>query len=162
MLNTFLLFLLHTSSIRVNYSSIDDACFSNQASFSLCFQICDSVQKSFHLTHERFQCRHLIHALNAWAAQTLYNTARPIVTQFPGHGCIDNLKRRGWLMSLDYFFDILSMGVCTTRHWQTSGRLVQKTKVSTVDVPPLHMQWTTGGTAMCTGCLDTTVCNGCI
>ena len=26
---------------------------------------------------------------------------------------------------LNLFFDVLSMGVCKTRHWQTSGRLVQ-------------------------------------
>ena len=29
------------------------------------------------------------------------------------------------LMCLAYFFDVLSMDVCTTRHWQASGRLVQ-------------------------------------
>ena len=35
-------------------------------------------------------------------------------------------KLRGSLMWLDYFFDTLSLGVCITRHWQTSGRLVQE------------------------------------
>ena len=29
-------------------------------------------------------------------------------------------------------FDILDMGVCTTMHWQTSGRLMQVLKVCTV------------------------------
>ena len=36
------------------------------------------------------QCRHLIPALNAWAARAYYTTARPIATQFPGHGCMDD------------------------------------------------------------------------
>ena len=30
------------------------------------------------------------------------------------------------------FFDVLSTGVCTTKHWQTSGRLVQELNVGTV------------------------------
>ena len=29
-------------------------------------------------------------------------------------------------------FDMLSMDVCTTKHWQTSGRLVQELDVCTV------------------------------
>ena len=33
-----------------------------------------------------------------------------------------------WLTS----FDMLSMGVCTTRHWQAPGRLVQELNVCTV------------------------------
>ena len=32
------------------------------------------------------------------------------------------------------FFDILSIGSCTTRDWQTSGRLVQEFNVCTVHV----------------------------
>ena len=43
-------------------------------------------------------------------------------------------KLRGSLMCLSYCFDTLSIGVCTTRHWQTSGRLVQEFDVCTV--PP--------------------------
>ena len=35
---------------------------------------------------------------------------------------------------LGLFFDILLMGVCTTRHWQTSNRLVQELHVCTVCV----------------------------
>ena len=31
-----------------------------------------------------------------------------------------------------YLFDMLSMGFCTTRYWQTSGRLVQELNVCTV------------------------------
>ena len=34
------------------------------------------------------QCRHLIPALNEWAARAKFTTARPIATQFPGHGCM--------------------------------------------------------------------------
>ena len=30
-----------------------------------------------------------------------------------------------------YFFDMIPMDACTTRHWQTSGRLVQALNVST-------------------------------
>ena len=33
---------------------------------------------------------------------------------------------------LGLLFDMLSMGVCTTRQWQTSGRLVQELIVKTV------------------------------
>ena len=41
-------------------------------------------------------------------------------------------KQRGSLMCLAYFFEMLSMGVCTTRHWQMSDRLVQELNVSIV------------------------------
>ena len=33
---------------------------------------------------------------------------------------------------LGLFFDMLSMGFYTTRHWQTSGRLVQELNIGTV------------------------------
>ena len=36
------------------------------------------------------------------------------------------------LMYLAYFSDILSMDFCTTKHWQTSGPLVQELNVCTV------------------------------
>ena len=42
-------------------------------------------------------------------------------------------KLRGSLMCLDYVFHMLSMGVCTTRHWQTSGLLVQELNICTVE-----------------------------
>ena len=32
--------------------------------------------------------------------------------------------------------DMMSMGVCTTRHWQTSGRLVRELNAATVAVNP--------------------------
>ena len=38
------------------------------------------------------QCRHLIPALNAWAARAYYTTACPIASQFSGHCCIDYLE----------------------------------------------------------------------
>ena len=41
-------------------------------------------------------------------------------------------KLRVSLMCFAYYFDMLSMGVCTTSHWQTSGRLVQELNVCTV------------------------------
>ena len=34
-----------------------------------------------------------------------------------------------------YYFDMFSMGVFTTRHLQTTGRLVQKLNVCIVDYP---------------------------
>ena len=40
---------------------------------------------------------------------------------------------RGLLMCLVYFFGMLSTGVCTTRHWQTHGRLVLEFNVCSVD-----------------------------
>ena len=38
-----------------------------------------------------------------------------------------------WVVAvLGVFLDMLSRGVCTARHWQTSGRLVQELNVCTV------------------------------
>ena len=86
------------------------------------------------------QCRHLIPALNALADRAKYTTTCPIATFFPGHGCMNDLqlnvtlirKLRGSLMCLSYFIGMLSMGVCTTRQWQTSDRLVQELNGCTV------------------------------
>ena len=36
------------------------------------------------------------------------------------------------LMCLAYSFDMLSMGICTTRHWQTPSQLVQELNVCTI------------------------------
>ena len=41
-------------------------------------------------------------------------------------------KLRGPLMCLANVLDMLTMGVCTTRHWQSSSRLVQELNVCTV------------------------------
>ena len=38
-------------------------------------------------------------------------------------------------MCLAYLFYMLSMDVCTTKHWQMSGRLVQELNVCTVPSP---------------------------
>ena len=40
-------------------------------------------------------------------------------------------KQRDSLIYLDYDLDMLSMGVCTTRQWVTSGRLVQELNACT-------------------------------
>ena len=53
-------------------------------------------------------------------------------------------KLRGTLMCMAYFIDMLSVGVCTTRHCQTSIRLVQELNVCTVHVPKMEIHaWQT-------------------
>ena len=37
-----------------------------------------------------------------------------------------------WSIDVLVLFDMLSISICTTRHWQTSGRLVQELTVCTV------------------------------
>ena len=42
---------------------------------------------------------------------------------------------QAWVIDMrGLYFDMLSMGFCTTRHWQTSGRLVQELNMCTVHV----------------------------
>ena len=61
-------------------------------------------------------------------------------TQFPGHGFKNDRKternvdsQATWVVYvLGLFFDMLSMGVFPTSHWQISGRLVQELNVCTV------------------------------
>ena len=60
------------------------------------------------------QCRDLIPALNVCAVRAYYTTAHPIDVFEP-------FKK-----------NMLTMEFCTTRHWQTSGRLVQELNVCTV------------------------------
>ena len=76
-----------------------------------------------------------------------HTTACPIAIQFLGHGCMDDLTterkvdlQAQWVIYLlGLFFDLLSMGVWTTRHcMQTSGRSVQKWNVCTVCIPSLR------------------------
>ena len=70
-----------------------------------------------------------------------YTTAHLIASQFPRHGFMDDLiTERSFdsqaprsLMCLAYFFDTLSLGICTNRHWQASSRLMQEINVCTVD-----------------------------
>ena len=78
------------------------------------------------------QCWHLIPALNAWSARVQYTT--PVSLSM--HAWMTShlnvaltRKLRGSVMSLVF---MLSMGICTTRYWQTSGRLMQELKVCTV------------------------------
>ena len=73
------------------------------------------------------QCRHLhvIHVLNAWAARAECTTTRSIAIKFPG--CIDGITtERSFKLQATrvihvvcLLFDMLSIGVCTTRN---SGR----------------------------------------
>ena len=63
-----------------------------------------------------------------------------IATKFPGHGCMDDLTTESNFDSQASFrpsiclavLDMLPMGVCTTGHRQTSGRLIQVLNVCTV------------------------------
>ena len=46
-----------------------------------------------------------------------------------------------WVIDvLGLFFDMSSTGVCTARHWQTSGRLVQELNVCNVKVSKIDQQ----------------------
>ena len=70
----------------------------------------------------------------------MYRTARPIATQFPRHGGMDDLKtERSFDLQatmvigvLSPYIDMLTKGACTTRHSQTSGRMVNESNVCTV------------------------------
>ena len=57
---------------------------------------------------------------------------------YVGHCCIvlywPSLTKQKWHYCLSYTIDLLFVVVCTTRHWHTSGRLVQELNVCTVDV----------------------------
>ena len=46
----------------------------------------------FYRDEIKVQCRHLIPALNTWAALAYYTKARQITTRFPWHGCMDELN----------------------------------------------------------------------
>ena len=71
---------------------------------------------------------------------TEYTATHPIATQFPGHGCIYDLttelsfdSQATWVIDVfGFLFDMIFISVCTTRHWQTSGRMVQKLNICTV------------------------------
>ena len=64
----------------------------------------------------------------------------PDCQQVPGYGCMDDLTTERSFASQDTWVinvvgllsDMLAMGLRTTRHWQTSGRLVQELNVCTV------------------------------
>ena len=102
-----------------------------------CFY-CMNVLEEFHPKEWYFdlQCQDLIPVLHEWAARASYTTASPVVTQFPGHTCMDRLSTERSVDSQAslvihifgsfYSFDMSSIGVCITRHWQMSGCLLQK------------------------------------
>ena len=66
--------------------------------------------------HEIF-VGHLIPALNSKASQAYIHNRTPDINPVP---------------RLALFLDMLSVGVCTTSHWQTSGRLEQEWNVCTL------------------------------
>ena len=76
------------------------------------------------------QCQHLTPALNTYAVRVRHTTTHPIATQFSGHGCMDHLTTERFdsqatrFIDVLGFFEMLSMGVCTTRHWRTTVCLV--------------------------------------
>ena len=56
--------------------------------------MCQQIEYMYSDLHRVIQCRHLIAALNAWAAWAKYTTACPFGTQFPGHGCMYDLTTK--------------------------------------------------------------------
>ena len=89
------------------------------------------------------QCWHLIPALNVWAY--VIHDRKPDCLGMDA--CMTSQWNvalshtlHGSLMCFAYFSDMLSMGVCTTRHYQTSSRLVQEFNVSTLgeESPVFH------------------------
>ena len=63
------------------------------------------------------------------------------------HECMDYLttehsfdSQDTWVIDVLGLFDMLSMCVYTTRHWQTSGRLVQALNVCTVYCSSLPLE----------------------
>ena len=58
------------------------------------------------------------------------------------HGQPGNNTRQHTLLRIS-IHDIVSMGVCTTTHWQTSGRLLQELNGCTVwKILPKSVVWT--------------------
>ena len=64
-----------------------------------------------------------------------------LYTKFPGHGRMCDVTTEHSFVSqamyvidvIRLFFELLSTSVFTTRHWQTSGRLVQELNVYTLE-----------------------------
>ena len=75
----------------------------------------------------------------SFLGMNLWMTSQPNV--------VSNHKLPGSLACLAYVIDVLSMVVCTTRHWQTSGRLVQELNDCTVRIAAER----TGTYHVCTG-----------
>ena len=84
----------------------------------LTFNSCTKCVGSPEIIHDRMPDRHLV--FWAWMTPQL-NVA------------LDSHST--WVIDvLGLCFDMLSMVVCTTRHWQTPGRLVQELNVCTVHI----------------------------
>ena len=72
--------------------------------------------------------------------QGIIHDRTPACHQCHGHGCTDSLTTERDFdsqasLAIDVFglyFEIVSTGDCTTRHWQTTGRVVQELNVCTV------------------------------
>ena len=88
------------------------------------------------------KCERAFHYLDKHWRGRMHTTTRPIATTFQGHGCISDItnghdvdSQATWVIDeLGLFFDMLSMCVCTAKHWQTSGRLVPEIDVCTACV----------------------------
>ena len=88
------------------------------------------------------QYRLLIPALNAWAAGQNTRPHAGLPPNFPWYGRIYDVTpdpsfdlQATCTCFIDVFgllLDMLFMGVCTTSHWQTSGRMVQELNICTV------------------------------
>ena len=72
---------------------------------------------------------------------TIHNRTPHNATQFTGHRCMHDLTTKvalihkaTWVIDVLGLicFDMLPLVVCTTRYWQTLGRLVQELNVCTV------------------------------
>ena len=56
------------------------------------------------------QCRHLITALNAWAAKAEYTTARPVANYFPKNASNDDLTiERSFDLQASRVIDVLDI-----------------------------------------------------
>ena len=83
------------------------------------------IHTYIHITHtfiHTYKCQHLISALSLYASQEKYATKFLFATQIPWQRSLNGLTSERSFELQD--FDKMTMGVCTTRHWQTSGRLV--------------------------------------
>ena len=80
------------------------------------------------------QCRHLIPALKVVPSLAIIHDRIDwsYMHRWPHNWTYSFYLQAALLMFVACFFGTLSMSGCTTRHWQTSGRLVQELNVCTV------------------------------
>ena len=74
----------------------------------------DPFEHIGNLKHVRCQAavqgQHLIPVLHVWVVWAYYTTARPIATQFPGQGCIDDLEtERSFDLEATWVIDVLGL-----------------------------------------------------